>query len=102
MSASPVIGAQNSNLSSLLPYLQMLQGASSAYGGLRNGSVSQGLRGVTGIAKGYQGLNPSTEPSTASTSQEPTVQSKFGMSRDEFMSLDPELRQRMLERLMGR
>ena len=106
MSSDPAatIGGSGIGGDDIMKYLQMAKGATDIYSGLRRGNISQGLGGALNLYGGYQGMQgkPKPNPSNAPSSESPTTQSKFGMNRDEFMRLDPELRQRMLQQLMGR
>ena len=126
MSSDPVAylptamtAAGGSSLDSIMPMLQMAKGGWDMLSAARRGSISQGLGGALNMYGGYQGMQgkpkglPDAAPSNAPwandnsgpyvpPSESPTTQSKFGMTRDEFMQLDPELRQRMLQQLMGR
>jgi hypothetical protein len=99
-------GTGTGGLTSLIQYLQMAKGANDVLGGLRTRNLSRGLGGVMGVMSGYKGLqtpgSPPIAPPAPMESNAPTSQSTFGMTRDEFMRLDPALRERMLQQILGR
>lgn len=105
MSINPTSTVGGDAFSNIIPYLQIAKGGYDLLGAVRKGNISQGMGGLSGMYGGYQGMNK-PKPGEPQSSYEqpggPTTESKFGMTRDEFMALDPELRQRMLQQLMGR
>lgn len=95
--------ADSSGLDSIIPMLQMAKGGWDMLDAAKRGRMSQGIGAALNMYGGYQGMQKLGSKTTpTNTIDGPTTKSKFGMSRDEFMQLDPQLRERMLQQLMGR
>jgi len=116
MSTNPIASfgsGGNDSISSVFQILKLAKGANDLLGrrgALRTGDWSKGIGAANDLYGGYQGISgqkpttsgPGAPSARVPTNAEPTTQTTFGMSQEEFMRLDPQLRERMLQQLMGR